>query len=155
FVKHFRAQFAAEPPTDSAGWYQVQQEIGSLDFPPVARPAATLVLGACQGEYLRREHGAVWQLTAGPLRRSRFVIGEAEEGLFGYVFNPFQSVLAGRFDDDVDEWRPAGWITFVNQRARGRRLVLANDPEAGTKAAEQFADPALENARRLFGQKEP
>jgi len=151
FAKQFQQQFTAEPPTDSAGWGRVQQEMASLDFPLTARRAAVLVMGASQGEYLCRQHGAAWHLTTGPLRGFRSVVGGRDEALFGYVFNPFQAVGIGRFDDD-EEWQPADWVTWVNQRAQGRRLILANDHEAGTKAAEQFADPALERARQLLRQ---
>jgi hypothetical protein len=154
FAKQFREQFATEPPTDVAAWGRVQQETWSLEFPPDVRRAAVLVMGACQGEYLCREHGAVWHVSAGPLRRSRFQLGEMEEGLFGYVLNPFQAVVAGRFDDDDEEWRPTGWLTLVKPHAQGRRLILANDHAAGMKVAEQFADPALERARQLFGHKQ-
>lgn len=154
FAKVFREQFKAEPPSDDAGWGRLQRELGSLELPPAGRRSVALVMGAAEGEHLRRQHGAVWRLSPGPLRRRPSVISEAQESPFGYVFNPFETAGFSRFadEDDDEAWRSKDWTFWRLQQARGRPLILSNDLGEDKKAAEQLADSALGRAAELLKQ---
>jgi hypothetical protein len=155
FAKQFREQFKTEPPTEDMRWNRLQRELAALDLPPAARRSAALVIGAAEGEHLRRQHKAVWRLSAGPLRRSRAVIGETQEDPFGYVFNPFETAGLGQFadkDDDDEDRQSSGWTEWALHQAHGRTLILTNGPAEDKKGVEQLADLTLARAEELLKQ---
>jgi tetratricopeptide (TPR) repeat protein len=138
YQRHYRERFQAEPPGSPQQFDHQRQALRALGFPPQARDRLRVLLGAVEGEYLRQQHGATWNLTRGPLVRPAAAAPEDDSAL-GYVLNPFQ--LA-----DV----PAMSLTTALRQADGRSLVLANDPAAGQAAVAALAVPELDQAAALF-----
>jgi Tol biopolymer transport system component/tetratricopeptide (TPR) repeat protein len=157
FPKAFRERFNSEPPTSAEGLERLHRELGSLELSVATRRQAMIVLGACQGEYLRRRYGAVWRHTAGPLLKRQQPAGESEEDSpFALVFNPFEAARIysyGADDEDDDGDQPYRyWFLPALQHAQGRPLVLANDPAEGKKAVRELTDPDLARGIELLQQ---
>jgi tetratricopeptide (TPR) repeat protein len=156
FARTYRERFQTDPPADADGWERQQHELQALSVPSSARARFAVVLGAAEGEYLRRRHGAVWHLGAGPLLPAGEPgPGPAEdESPFGLVMNPFQSARSQflAVDDEEEDSVSALWLTNALVRAQGRPLVLANSPAAGKEGLQALADPGLTRASELFKQ---
>jgi hypothetical protein len=156
FGKVYRERFQAEPPEDAEAWERLQRELQALQVPNAARFRFALVLGVAEGEYLRRRHGAVWHLAAGPLVPANEPRDTAadDESPFGLVMNPFQAARSSFFvvEDEDEDAVPALWLTNALLKAQGRPLVLANGRAAGKEALLRMADPELARAAGLFKQ---
>jgi hypothetical protein len=156
FVRGHREHFQTDPPADAEGWERLQRELQTLSLSGSARPEFTVVLGAAEGEYLRRRHGAVWHLAPGPLGRppEPATAPGDEESPFGLVLNPFLSVHSQSLaaDDDDEDAVSGLWMVNALVRANGRALVLANTPTAGKEGLRALADPRLAHATELFEQ---
>jgi Tol biopolymer transport system component len=154
FDKAYRALFKVEPPADLDALERQHRELQMLNIDGPRRAQFALVVGAVDGEYLRRHHGAVWHLTAGPLftparRRDR----AGNETPFAVLMNPFQAAryrLSAFDDDDDEDPRAALLLRYAVEQAEGRTLVLANDSAAGRKAATELADPDLARGLNLL-----
>jgi hypothetical protein len=151
FAKVYRDRFRAEPPADAGDWERQQRELQALNLPTAQRPRFALVLGAAEGEYLRRRHGAVWHLAGGPLVGA---MPAEETNPFGLVMNPFQLVrsefLPVDEEDDEEGLAPPLALKSALIRAAGRTLVMANSPAAGKGGLQALADPALARAAELL-----
>lgn len=149
FSMLYRQRFGEPPPSDIGGFERQLKEVQQLDFARGSRGRLALVLGAVHGDYLGRQHGAVWRIVDGPLTRSGRE--EAGDGLFALAVNPFTSVrqYAGLDDADDDELVMRSWLRDVLTRAEGRTLVLTNDPDQPGATA-FLADPDLERAEGLL-----
>jgi hypothetical protein len=156
FARAYRERFQVDPPADADSWELQQHELQALGVPGSVRARFALVLGAAEGEYLHRRHGAVWHLAPGPvLPPSEPGVKPAEDDSpFGLVMNPFQSARAQFLvvDDDDDDSVSALWMTNALVKAEGRPLVLANSPAAGKEGLQALADPDLARAADLFRQ---
>jgi tetratricopeptide (TPR) repeat protein len=157
FARLYKERFRADAPASAAGWERQQRELRALAVPEASRPRFALVLGAAQGEYLRRRHGATWYMGAGPLVPAQAAAGQPDEtNPFGLVLNPFQAVrggLAAGEQDEEESGGPTSWLGDALVRARGRTLLLTNDPAAAKEALKELADPDLARARDLFEDK--
>jgi hypothetical protein len=150
FAKNYREQFKSEFPKDEESWKKLRRELSFHELSPAALRSRSLVIGACEGELLRRKHAAVWQLSKGGLRQSRFVFGESQDSPFAYVFNPFESAAMGRDDEDNEGSMGYGWMEMAIETAQGRPIILANNHAEAAKSAEQIADPILARAVELL-----
>jgi tetratricopeptide (TPR) repeat protein len=162
FAKVYREHFEAEPPANALAWERTQRELRSLAVPAALRPKFALVLGAAQGEYLRRKHGAEWYMGAGPLVPPALPADKVdEENPFGLILNPYWATrgdLTGSSTAEEDEDEPAmptSWLQDALLRARGRTLLLTNDPAAAKDALHELADHDLTRAAERFEKKQP
>jgi hypothetical protein len=149
FDKSFRQRFQTAPPATVAGFDHLRREVRVLDLPPEARRQLAIVLGAAEGEFLRRKGLASWALGPGPLLGRIGPAGtENTDSLFGCVCNPFHippgpvSFAARESGDDA--------LGEMVRRAQGRMLVLTNDQAAGQKAVDALTDPDLDRAVALL-----
>ena len=139
FRKAYAAHFKQDAPTTAAGLDALRREVSALDLPPAARPRWELVLGAVEGEYLRRRNdGGAWHLTRGPLRPPRLVTGDNP---FGFAYNPFRPLAREPLSVSLAE---------VVVRAAGRAPVLGNDPAAATAALATMGDANLDRLEKLL-----
>jgi predicted Zn-dependent protease len=79
-----------------------------------------------------------------------------ESNPFGLVLNPFQAArgeLAPLEEDEEDSAGPPAWIRDALVRARGRTLLLTNDPAAAKEALKELGDPDIGRALELFEDK--
>jgi Tol biopolymer transport system component len=162
FARVYREHFEAEPPASAAAWERQRRELRALTLPQPLRPRFALVLGAAQGEYLRRKHDAAWYVGAGPLVPTESPDDRTgEEDPFGIILNPFRAAradLAGmgkvQEEDDEEEPRyPTTWLEDALIRAQGRTLLLTNDPAATREALKELADPDLARSTELYENK--
>jgi hypothetical protein len=158
FARSYKEHFKAGPPVGLRAWERVQHEVRALAVPEADRPRFVLVLGAVQGEYLCKKHGASWYMGAGPLIPPEMPSDRPDEANpFGLILNPFRASranLAGPTgDDDEDSGPPVGWLRDALVRARGRTLLLTNDPAATKDALHELADPDLSRAAHLLEMK--
>jgi Tol biopolymer transport system component len=165
FTASYRDHFKTESPADAAGWERQQRELRALAVPEALRPRFVLVLGAAQGEYLRRKHGATWYMGAGPLVPAEVPADKTDDSNpFGIVLNPYREVQhdlagAGRAanpggeDDEEDAGPPLAWMRDALVRAQGRTLLLTNDPASAKDALAELGDPDLARATELLNQK--
>jgi tetratricopeptide (TPR) repeat protein len=154
FARLYKERFRAEAPASAAGWERQQRELRALAVPEAGRSRFALVLGAAQGEYLRRCHGATWYMGAGPIVPAEAPADQPDEtNPFGLVLNPFQAVRGGLAAGEQDEEEPGlltSWLGDALVRAQGRTLLLTNDPAAAKEALKELADSDLSRARDLF-----
>jgi tetratricopeptide (TPR) repeat protein len=163
FAKAYKEHFETDSPADAVGWERARRELRGLGVPPPQRPKFSLVLGAAQGEYLRRKHGAEWYMGAGPLVPKEMPADKVdEENPFGLILNPYRATGAefagggGDDEDDGDESAgPSSWLRDALVRARGRTLLLTNDPAAAKDALHELADHDLTKAGQLYENKHP
>lgn len=151
FATAYRQHFHAEPLADTAAWERQQRELRALALPEAVRPRFALVLGAVEGDYLRRRHGATWYMGAGALVPTAVPADRTDEdNPFGIILNPYRAVrdALGTKEDEDEEGGP--WLRDALVRARGRALLLTNDPAAAKDALAELADPDLSRARRLY-----
>jgi hypothetical protein len=157
FARLSKDRFHVEPPANAASWERQQRELRSLAIPEAARPRFALVLGAAQGEYLRRRHGATWYMGAGPLVPAEAPADRPDEtNPFGLVLNPFQaarSEFAAVEEDEEEPGVPATWLRDALVRAQGRTVLLTNDPAAAKEALKELADSDLGRAAGLYEDK--
>jgi hypothetical protein len=157
FAKVFRERFQEDPPSSVDNWERLHRELRALGAPKPLHHRLTLVLGAAEGEHLRRRHGAVWRLSAGPLTKTAEPAAKhADTEPFGLSLNPFKASQEQYRIDDEDDSGPLAffWLRDALQSARGRALILANDPVVGEEAVKALADPDLANAAGLFEAKQ-
>jgi Tol biopolymer transport system component len=160
FRRLYRETFEEEAPQDVTGLDRQQREVQSLSLAKPDRAGVGLVLGAVRGEYLRRHHGAKWNLSKGPLVSTAHkgdapdkpADGADGESLFGMIANPFQTAAAGApADDDDDTGLAYPWsLAVIVQHAEGRTLLLTNDPASAQKALKSLADPELAKGADLL-----
>jgi hypothetical protein len=165
FAVAYRKHFEAAPPASAAAWERQGRELRALALPQPLRQRFTLVLGAAQGEYLRRKHDAAWYVGAGPLVPAESADDKTDdESPFGIILNPFHATRAdltgpGKVvdeDEDEDEPRyPLSWLDDALARAQGRTLLLTNDAAATREALKELADPDLAGAARMYESKKP
>jgi hypothetical protein len=137
FALLYRRHFKAEPPMRAEDFEQQQRELKGLAWRSEVRPRLTLVLGAVEGEFLRKVSGAAWALSAGPLAPvSKADDEEQGDNLFGYVVNPFD--------------QPWSNLDDIVKRAQGRPIILANDLAVGRAAAEKAKDADWDRAVALL-----
>lgn len=157
FAAFYREAFDAEPPADPEAWDRLMVELSSLNLPQ--RNRAALVLGAAVGEYLRKEHGAVWSLESEPLPPVEpVVIPPTEESPFLDELNPFETManrfIANEVEEDIDEvYVPTLWVRALIQQAEGRTIVMGNTAAALRRGVESLTDPDLKRASELFERK--
>jgi tetratricopeptide (TPR) repeat protein len=156
FARLYLERFRADPPADAKALDRQRRELQALDLKREARGRFTLVLGAVEGEFLRRQLGGQWHLAKGPLVTPR-KIGEVEpksDSPFADVVNPFQSAqryaLTPFEEDEVDPEAAAWTVEGAVQLALGRPVLLTNDPDAAKEAVAALAHPDLERAGKLF-----
>jgi tetratricopeptide (TPR) repeat protein len=146
FARIYADHFKSDQPTTAAGLDAQRREAQRLDLPAREQAALVLVLGAVEGEYLRRRpEGTRWSLGKGPLQTAESAA--LAENLFGCAFNPFRPLRA--------EKKPAGPQSLAEAlyRAAGRPLVLSNDPKAANEALDRLVDPDLARGTELLAQK--
>jgi len=144
FRRLVREQFKAEVPETPTGLDRLRWELHELSLAKTAKGAESLVMGAVQGEHLRRQHGAIWHLSAGALRQP----GKAAND-FAVTANPFQ---APHYLDD-DDANALAWgqsLRSLLHRAQGRPLLLCNDPAAARKLMEARVSPELARGAELL-----
>ncbi len=129
---HFGEEVADTP----KGLDRLARELHALSLDKKAAFHRQLVLGALQGEHLRRRHGAVWNLSAGPLHAG----ATGAENEFACAANPFPT-RRGPYDE-TGYSRCMG-LTELLSRARGRSLLLANDPAIAKKTVADRLDATL------------
>jgi hypothetical protein len=159
FAKVFRERFQEDPPSTADNWERLHRELRALSVAKALQRRLTLVLGAAEGEHLRRQHGAIWRLSAGSLTKAaKPEENQAGTEPFGLAVNPFKILQEQYFiveDDDEDEGPVAYfWLRNILQTARGRALILANDLTVGEEAAKAMADPDLARAMKQFEDKQ-
>jgi WD40-like Beta Propeller Repeat len=146
FAKGYREHFLGDVPDTAAELDRLRGETRGMSLPPGERRRIGLVLGAVEGEYLRRKHGARWVLTkpAGePLTDPK------PHELFRHVVNPFRDFWAEDFDDpDFDEEPGFGTLMATLSLAEGRPLVLAHDSAVHSHVP--AADPDLARGTALL-----
>jgi Tol biopolymer transport system component len=154
FTRRYQQQFADQSPADPQAFDRQRTELSGLRFSGSVRPRIRLVAGAAEGEFLRRQHGAEWHLTQGPLARAVPAGNKPEpESPFGLVLNPFLGAVGqgpGVVDPDDDEEAFAPNLAWQLKQAAGRSLVLANDPKAGREAVAALDDRDLVQAGNLL-----
>jgi tetratricopeptide (TPR) repeat protein len=142
FVRLYPKEFKQPRPATAAGLDQLRHEVEALTgLDDAARAKLRIILGAIEGEYLRRRpEGASWLLAA------RSWEGDPEKdqpeaNLFGTAFNPFRH--RGTKAEDS--------LTAVLYRAAGRPLVIGNAPPTdAAKALEKMVDPNLDRGIKLL-----
>jgi tetratricopeptide (TPR) repeat protein len=135
FAKLYPAQLKDDPPGTPAALDRQRRQVSALDLAPADPRMLTVLLGAVEGEYLRRQHkGSAWHLAPEPADAAEAVRGENP---FGFVFDPF------------DPARSAAEALF---RAEGRPIVLSNDPALAKEALAKLADPDLARGTDLLKQ---
>jgi hypothetical protein len=144
FANNYRKQFSGDLPDTAAGLDRLRGEARALSLPATERRRIALVLGAVEGEYLRRKHGARWALEkpAGPP-----LDDPKPHELFRDIINPFRDFWA-EDGDDFDEEPAFGTLAATLARAEGRPLVLAHDPAVRTHVP--AADPDLARGTALL-----
>lgn len=152
FEKTYRDQFQQDPPaTEAALDRLLRQELPALAWSPAQRPKLVLVLGAVQGEYLRRKSGAEWHLCKGPLT-GMAKPESSDDSVFGYAFNPFLLPIGRERDDEEggsDRWLS---LRFLSHQMEGRPLLLTNDPTLVQAELSRRACPELVQATELLKQ---
>lgn len=103
-----------------------------------------LVLAAVEGEYLRRQLGARWALTPGPLQPRDGTPPTDGGSPFAFVVNPFLPA------PHADSGEAPALLAEALRAAAGRPLVLSNNPPAAR--ASVVADAELARAEELFKQ---
>jgi tetratricopeptide (TPR) repeat protein len=148
FAVAYEKQFKEKAPADPDGLERQCAELRELQLPAALRPRLVLILGAVQGEFLRNNHGGVWQIADGPLV-SVLAPNDDFESPFARTVNPV--FLAARMAGVTDEpaGSPAGLVELLSQ-AQGRTLVLTNNPSAVQARLADFTDPALERGMDLL-----
>ena len=149
FNKRYRERFQAEPPSTLRALDRQRRELEQLNLSTAVYPALTLVLGALEGEYLVRRHGARWRLSGGPpLPVEPASPVSTTENPFGYVVNPFASVAA--WARQTGPATSAESLAALLRRVDGRTLVLANETSAGQAALAGLTEPDLARGRELL-----
>jgi tetratricopeptide (TPR) repeat protein len=145
FPRDFAAKFKADPPEDRAALDRQRREVSQMELSPQEQARVALLLGAVEGEYLRRQHaGSGWHLGAGPLTPAAAV---RADNPFGYAFNPFR---APRAPEAADKKGGPQSLAEALYRAEGRPLVLSNDPAAARAALDKLVDPDLARGTDLL-----
>jgi hypothetical protein len=157
FARLYKDRFHVDAPASAAAWERQQRELRALTIPEAARLRFALVLGAAQGEYLRRRHGATWYMGAGPLVPPAAPADRPDDtNPFGLVLNPFQAArgeLGPPGEDDEEAGVPATWLRDALLRSQGRTLLLTNDPAAAKEALKELGDPDLGRALEFYEDK--
>src|SRR5262249_31769158 len=145
FQRDYRDRFKTEPPSTLKGFERQRWELLSLDLPPEVLPRLVVVVGAVEGEYAVRRHGARWHLAKGPLNEvPQTPLVQEGESLFGYVANPFEAVNCwDRAGSVRDPDTYVGQLSVILTQAAGRTLVLANNRAAGQAGVAALIDPDL------------
>lgn len=142
FRKAHRGHFKGDAPSTAAALDSLRAEVQAAELPPATRKRYELILGAVEGEYLRRRpEGASWQLGAAAPPGAA-VSGET---LLAYAVNPFRSL-----DRAADSTAPPS-LAEVVYRAAGRPLVLATDPAAAKPALDKATGPAIDALAKADG----
>lgn len=152
FEKVYRAQFKEEAPaTPAALDHLIHGELASLNWERTQRAQLIRVLGAVQGEFLRRKHAAEWHLVAGPLTQTD-TRHAGDESAFGFVFNPFLLPTGPDADDERDGENRGTSLEFLLRQAEGRPVLLTNDPAAGAALLAKRVDPRFDAGTALLRQ---
>jgi tetratricopeptide (TPR) repeat protein len=150
FGEVYRERFKADLPDTAAELDRLRGAARGLSLPVPQRRQIGLVLGAVEGEYLRRKHGARWALgkpAGAPLADPKV------HELFRHIVNPFHDFWAQDADDfDPDEESAFGTLVTALSVAEGRPLVLAHDQAVRTHVAAADADLARGAALLKEGQ---
>ncbi len=143
FAKAYRERFKGEPPDTAAELDGLRAEARGLNVPAAERSRIALVLGAVEGEYLRRKRGASWALAkpAGPP-----LADPKPHELFRHIVNPFRDFWGEDFDEEDEPG--FGTLAATLSQAEGRPLVLAHDTAVRTHVS--AADPDLERGVALL-----
>ena len=154
FTKNYLATFKKDPPASAAGLETQRREVAKLDLAPAARAYLEWVLGAVEGEYLRRyQEGGRW--VALKLAEPGGENPLQADNLFGVAFNPFRR-LHRETKTDKDNFNKASRVAEslgeVLDQARGRTLILTNDPAAAREAVDRLVDPNLARGMSLLAQ---
>lgn len=147
FAKGYRERFRGEPPDTAAELDRLRAEARGLHLPAAERTRLGLLLGAAEGEYLRKKHGARWALGAKPTGPP-LADPKAHE-LFRHVFNPFRAFWPEENDPDPDDELAFGSLALTLGWAEGRPLVLADGSAVHTHVP--AADPDLARGVALLG----
>jgi tetratricopeptide (TPR) repeat protein len=136
FAKLYRERLRSERPDTAAELDALRAEARGLTLPAAERSRIALVLGAVEGEYLCRKHGARWVLTKpnGPP-----LADPKPDELFRHIINPFRDFMTEDFDEDDEPG--FGTLTATLNLAEGRTLVLAHD--TAVRLHVPAADPDL------------
>jgi hypothetical protein len=145
FRKFVREQFKEEVPDRAEALDRYTEDLRSVRWPKELRPAFVLVLGAVNGEYLRRRHGATWDLSAGPLAPNEKA---DRDNAFTRTVNLFQPLAAV---DDADATAGHGVsLEALVRGTDGRSLVLVNNATTADAALKRLTDPDLERGSDLL-----
>jgi tetratricopeptide (TPR) repeat protein len=136
FTKGYRDRFGADLPDTAAELDRLRGEERSLRLLADERARVSLVMGAVEGEYLRRKHGARWALKVKPAGPP--LATPAVDELFRHVVNPFRDFW---FRDPDGEEPGFNTLALVLSQAEGRPLVLAD--AAAVRSHVPAADPDL------------
>ncbi len=139
FRKEYADRFKADAPSTAAGLDALRHEVLALGLPSDDLKRLERLLGAVDGEYLRRRaDGGDWHLGKGEPTGAAV----AGENVFGYAYNPFRPLKR--------EAAPS--LAEVAFRAAGRALVLSNDPALAKDALAKLGDADLERLGQLLKQ---
>jgi hypothetical protein len=143
YAKGYQARFKHDPPTTLAGLERQRREVAALGPPDASR---LLMLGAVEGEYLRRQHkDSVWHLGLVAAASENAARGENP---FGFAYNPFRPPPKEKADkDDAPQS-----LAEVLYRAAGRPIVLSNDARLAKEALDKLVDPDLARGADLLKQ---
>jgi tetratricopeptide (TPR) repeat protein len=144
FATAYRTRFQAAPPASFAALDAQRRELHALQFKPEQEAKLALALAAVEGEYLRRQLGARWALTTGPLQTRDGTPPTDGSSPFAFVVNPFLPA------PHTGPGEGPGLLSDVLRAAAGRPLVLSNNPPAAR--ATIVPDPELTRAEELFKQ---
>lgn len=143
-------QFAGEyqkmfekPPDGIAGHDRQLAELHDLPILAEIRPQLVIVLAAVQGEYLRKQHRAVWHIVDGP------AISGAAENPFGQAVGFFAFVERGLTDSTAPS------LNDLLGEAAGRTLVLTNNPIAAKAKLADLMDTDLARGIELVARGKP
>jgi tetratricopeptide (TPR) repeat protein len=142
FARLFPKEFKQPRPATAAGLDQLRHEVEALiGLDDAARANLRIILGAIEGEYLRRRpEGATWLLAARPWDGDPEK-AQPEATLFGAAFNPFRRRSAGAEES----------LTAALYRAAGRPLVIGNAAPADVaKALDGMVDPNLDRGIKML-----
>jgi len=143
----YRERFRGEPPDTAAELDRLRAEVGARNLSTADRHRVALVLGAVEGEYLRKKHGARWVLAVKPAGPP--LADPAAHDLFRHIVNPFLPPWPQERDDDDAPDEPGyGSLAWTLRQAEGRPLVLAHDPAVRSHAP--AADPDLARGTALL-----
>jgi tetratricopeptide (TPR) repeat protein len=142
FARLYPKELKQTRPATAAGLDQLRREVEALTgLNDAVREKLRIILGAIEGEYLRRRpEGATWLLAArswdGDPEKA-----QPEANLFGAAFNPFRR--RGTKAEDS--------LTAVLYRAAGRPLVISNAPSADVaQALAKLVAPNLDRGIKLL-----